>query len=61
MGDMAKTPLFPFLLLSSFFFNLNPSISKTIRVTGLKFAYKYALITQSALICQNSCKNVVYV
>ena len=43
MGDMAKSPFLQFFfffllsLLSFSFFSLNPSISKTVRVTGLKF------------------------
>ena len=38
MGDMAKSPFLQFfLLLLSFFFSFNPSISKTVRGTGLKF------------------------
>ena len=35
MGDMSKSPFLQFLLSS--FFSLNPSISKTVRGTGLKF------------------------
>ena len=38
MGDMLKSPFLQFfLLLLSLFFSLNPSISKTVRDTGLKF------------------------
>ena len=40
MGDMAKSPflqLFLLLFLLLLFFNLNPSISKIVRDTGLKF------------------------
>ena len=38
MGDMAKSPFLQFFLsFFFFFFSLNPSISKTIRGTGLKF------------------------
>ena len=40
MGDMAKSPFLQFFLSSlslSLFFSLNPSISKTVRGTGLKF------------------------
>ena len=38
MGDMAKSPLLQFFFLSfSLLFGLNPSSSKTVRGTGLKF------------------------
>ena len=41
MGDMAKSLFLQFLLsslsLSFLFFSLNPSISKTVRGTGLNF------------------------
>ena len=39
MGDMAKSPFlqFFFLLLLLFFFSFNPSISKTVGGTRLKF------------------------
>ena len=39
MGDMAKSPFLQFFFLLSlfFFFSLNPSISKTVRGTCLKF------------------------
>ena len=36
MGDMAKSPFLQFILLS-LFFSLNPSISKTVRGTCLKY------------------------
>ena len=36
IGDMAKSPFLQFFLSFSFF-KLNPSMSKTIRGTGLKF------------------------
>ena len=40
MGDMAKTPFLQFFLSllssSSLFFSLNPSISTSVRGTGLK-------------------------
>ena len=37
MGGMAKSPFLQFLLSLFLFFSLNPSISKTVRGTGLKF------------------------
>ena len=42
IGDMAKSPFLQFFLSLSllFFFSLNPSISKTVRDTGLKFCTK---------------------
>ena len=37
IGDMAKSPFLQFLSSLSLFFSLNPSISKSVRGTGLKF------------------------
>ena len=37
MEDMAKTQFLQLFFLSFFFFSLNPSISKTVKGTGLKF------------------------
>ena len=57
MGDMAKTPFFQFflLLLSLFFFSLNPSISKTVGDKRSKILYipKLSSMTQRAVTCQN--------
>ena len=57
MGDMAKSLFLQFFFLSSFsFFSLNPSISKTVRGTGLKFCTQVGSMTQCAVTCQNVCK-----
>ena len=56
MGDMAKSPFLQFFLSLLFFFRLNPSISKTVRGTGLKFCTQVGFDDPSAVICQNVCK-----
>ena len=56
MGDMAKSPFLQFLLslLSLlYFFSLNPSISKPVKVTGLNF---YTKVGSNDLTCSDLSK-----
>ena len=55
MGDMAKSPFHQFFLslLSFLFFSLNPSISKTVKGTGLKFCTQ---VGSNDLMCSDLSK-----
>ena len=49
MQDMAKSPFLQFFLSSSLFFSLNPSISKTVRGTGLQFCTQVGSVDSTCI------------
>ena len=54
--DMAKSLFLPFFLSLLSFFSFNPSISKTVRYTGLKFCTQVGFDDQMCKIFVNNNK-----